>query len=83
MRWVDRAACQGQEALFFGAENEPRPKRDTRTAKAKAICMLCPVREQCLDYALRNTIRHGIWGGLSYECRTRKRHRRNRGAAAA
>ena len=37
---------------------------------------VCPVRAECLDYALRNSIRHGIWGGLNEEERARERCRR-------
>jgi WhiB family transcriptional regulator, redox-sensing transcriptional regulator len=37
----------------------------------KRICMACPVREECLDYALSNDERFGIWGGLSERERRR------------
>ncbi len=76
MRWQDRAACKDMDALFFGPDNEPRPEREIRKARAKAVCELCPVRAQCLDYALRNSIKHGIWGGLTKEGRSRERRRR-------
>jgi len=36
----------------------------------------CPVRAQCLDYVLRNSIKCGIWGGLNPEERIRERRRR-------
>jgi len=75
--WQDRAACRGMDALlFFGPDGEPRPEREIREAKAKAVCQLCPVRAQCLDYALRNSIRYGVWGGLNGEERARERRRR-------
>ena len=84
MSWQDRAACRGMDApLFFGPDNEPRPEREIREAKAKAVCQLCPVRVQCLDYALRNSIRHGIWGGLDGEERACERRRRARRPDAA
>jgi WhiB family transcriptional regulator, redox-sensing transcriptional regulator len=82
--WQDRAACRGMDALlFFGPDGEPRPEREIREAKAKAVCQLCPVQVQCLDYALRNSIRYGIWGGLSEQERARERRRRARGPNAA
>ena len=82
--WLDRAACQGMDApLFFGPDHEARPERETREARAKTVCKLCPVRMQCLDYALRNSIRYGIWGGLNGEERTRERRRRVRRPEAA
>ena len=84
MSWLERAACHGMDApRFFGPDHEARPEREIREAKAKAVCKLCPVRVQCLDYALRNSIRYGIWGGLNPEERSRERRRRARRPAAA
>ncbi|HTX27173.1 MAG TPA: WhiB family transcriptional regulator [Streptosporangiaceae bacterium] len=78
MSWQDRAACRGWNAqLFFGPDGETGQDREIREAKAKVICARCPVREQCLTYALRNSIKHGIWGGLNREERTRERRRRS------
>jgi WhiB family transcriptional regulator, redox-sensing transcriptional regulator len=77
MNWQGRAACKGRNArLFFGPDGEKGQDREIREAKAKAICASCPVRAQCLDYALRNSIKHGVWGGLNREERTRERRRR-------
>lgn len=84
MSWQDRAACRGMNAqLFFGPDGERWQDREIREAKAKAICASCPVREQRLDYALLNSIKHGIWGGLTNEERTRERRRRTRRPHAA
>lgn len=83
MIWEDRAACEGMERLFFGRDGEPRLERKIREAKAQTVCMSCPMRVQCLNYALRNSIRHGIWGGLNYEDRVRERRLRNRRADVA
>lgn len=49
--------------LFFPELGEsPEP--------AKRLCRGCPVRLQCLDYALRHRERHGVWGGTTeYERR--------------
>ena len=84
MSWQDRTACRGMDVLlFFSPDDEPRPERQIRKAKAKAACMLCTVGVQCLDCALRNSIRHGIWGGLNEEERARERRRRARRPDAA
>ena len=48
---------------------------------AKRICEGCPVQERCLEYALRNRIDHGVWGGCSE--RQRRRILRARKLAAA
>jgi len=38
---------------------------------AKRVCADCPVRNQCLEYALENRIDHGVWGGTSERERRR------------
>jgi len=65
--WQRRAACRGPEsALFFPPTfPEARPDRDAREARAKAICASCPVRPECLEFALTIREPHGIWGGLN------------------
>ena len=65
--WHLRAACRGPEAaLFFPpAFPERREAREAREAKAKEFCAHCPVRRQCLDFAVRVREPHGIWGGLT------------------
>jgi WhiB family redox-sensing transcriptional regulator len=65
--WQLKAACRGpQAALFFPpAHFERKEEREMREAEAKAICATCPVRQACLDYALRIREPHGIWGGLN------------------
>jgi WhiB family redox-sensing transcriptional regulator len=66
-QWRARAACRGPEtALFFPPSNtERREDRDARERRAKAICGSCPVRRECLQYALGVGEMHGIWGGLN------------------
>jgi WhiB family redox-sensing transcriptional regulator len=84
MSWQDMAACAGTDTqLFFAPDGEREQEREIRRARAAAICALCPVRQQCLDYALRNSIRHGIWGGLTREGRARERRRQARRPRAA
>lgn len=68
--WVKRAACRGTSPdLFF-------PTRGESTAEAKAVCADCHVRTQCLDYALTNCEKFGVWGGLSERERRRIRKQR-------
>jgi WhiB family redox-sensing transcriptional regulator len=66
MSWLTGAACGGPDAcLFFGPEGETERARRVREGKARAVCVACPVREQCLEYALEQRIRCGLWGGLN------------------
>ncbi|MGK2947784.1 MAG: WhiB family transcriptional regulator [Acidimicrobiales bacterium] len=66
-QWKDHAACVGIDPdLFF-------PERGALTAMAKEVCMGCPVRQECLDYALAHGMRWGIWGGTTERQRRRKR----------
>jgi WhiB family transcriptional regulator, redox-sensing transcriptional regulator len=65
--WQAGAACRGQSAAVFFAPThfERKEARAARERKAKAVCATCPVRKECLSYALRIREPHGIWGGLS------------------
>ena len=47
--------------------------------EAKRICRGCPVRVDCLVYAMDEPVDHGIWGGLTE--RERRRFRRKAGAS--
>ena len=66
-RWQDRAACRGPQAVAFFPPSHPERKdaRVARETRAKAICAICDVRAECLDYALDIHEVHGIWGGLT------------------
>ena len=65
--WQFHAACRGADSTLFFAPNyfEKRHEKELREAQAKAFCRRCPVREECLEYALRIREEHGIWGGLN------------------
>jgi hypothetical protein len=54
------------------------PPRGDDTRAAKRLCIPCPVRQQCLEYALKYSERYGIWGGFSEsERRTIRRQQRH------
>ena len=72
--WHDQANCLGVDPdLFF-------PERGASTREAKEVCRGCVVREACLEYALTNGEKFGIWGGMSE--RERRRVRRARALSA-
>ncbi|MGY1605279.1 WhiB family transcriptional regulator [Geodermatophilus sp. SYSU D00815] len=61
------------------AETDPEaffPEKGGSTREAKRVCAGCPVRLQCLEFALGNDERFGIWGGLSERERRRIRMQR-------
>ena len=65
--WQGKAACRGPQATAFFPPShfERKDEKEARENRAKAICATCPVRQPCLDYALRIREPHGIWGGLN------------------
>jgi WhiB family redox-sensing transcriptional regulator len=78
--WRTSAACNGPEAsLFFPSGMERREARVVRERAAKRICATCPVRSQCLEYALAAQERHGVWGGMTEIERRRLTARRRAG----
>ena len=63
--WQEQALCaQTDPEAFF-------PEKGGSTREAKRICQGCPVRDDCLEFALEHDERFGIWGGLSERERRR------------
>jgi WhiB family transcriptional regulator, redox-sensing transcriptional regulator len=61
------------------AETDPEaffPEKGGSTREAKKVCTGCSVRAECLEAALANDERFGIWGGLSERERRRLRLQR-------
>src|SRR3990172_4660294 len=65
--WQVKGLCRGNHShLFFPPSNvERKDERERREYKATAICMVCPVKPECLDFALDIREPFGIWGGLT------------------
>ena len=61
-QYQEGAACKGIDnpEIFF-----PSPGDTEALKAAKALCSDCPVVQDCLEYALNNNERYGIWGGKS------------------
>ena len=69
LAWQTDSLCaQTDPEAFF-------PEKGGSTRDAKKICTSCEVRNQCLEYALENDERFGIWGGLSERERRKLRKR--------
>ena len=74
--WMFDARCRGVDpAEFF-------PSDGTGVEVAQRMCAQCPVRAECLEYALLHRIAQGVWGGASERERRRILRARRRSAAA-
>ena len=69
--WMERAECRGvpTTSVFFTTQI---------TATARILCGRCPVRDECLSYALSDPTLAGCWAGTS----ERERRRMRQGKAA-
>jgi WhiB family redox-sensing transcriptional regulator len=75
--WQERALCaQTDPEAFF-------PEKGGSTREAKRVCLTCDVRSDCLEYALQNDERFGIWGGLSERERRKLKKRAVQPASVA
>lgn len=65
--WQAEGLCRGNHShLFFPPSTiERKDERERREMKAKAICSVCQVQGECLDYAVTIREPYGIWGGLT------------------
>lgn len=83
--WMERGVCVGLDPdLFFTPSEELavgrrsadwKPREKDGFADAVDICMSCPVRLFCLEYALENGDRDGVWGGATPNERLEMRRR--------
>jgi WhiB family redox-sensing transcriptional regulator len=74
LSWRQRAACRGVDPDIF------YPVSDEEAEEAKAICAECAVRQPCLEYALANRERDGVWGGATERERRRIIRQRRKSA---
>ncbi|MFF8032772.1 MULTISPECIES: WhiB family transcriptional regulator [unclassified Streptomyces] len=62
--WRRSAACRTEDPDLFFPIGTSGPAL-VQTEQAKAVCRNCPVREQCLEWALDTGQSIGVWGGTS------------------
>jgi WhiB family redox-sensing transcriptional regulator len=75
--WMAKGNCADEPpSTFF-------PSDGVGVEVARRICGTCPVQEQCLEYALKSRIDHGVWGGCSERERRRILKRRRDLAVSA
>ncbi|CAN5660223.1 hypothetical protein BH18ACT3_BH18ACT3_15220 [soil metagenome] len=74
IEWRMLGACRGLDASIF------YPDEDDDTEVAKEVCAACDVRTACLEHALMNREKVGIWGGATERERRRIIRQRRRSA---
>jgi WhiB family redox-sensing transcriptional regulator len=62
--WVQKALCKDEDPELFFPVGATGPAASQIRA-AKAVCIRCPVRLECLEWALATAQDAGVWGGLS------------------
>jgi WhiB family transcriptional regulator, redox-sensing transcriptional regulator len=75
-KWRSIGLCRGSETMVF----YPPSDDDSLAEEAKTICSMCAVRKPCLEFALTNREKHGVWGGLTERERRRVLRQRRRSA---
>lgn len=71
--WADEAACASDPDAMY-----PDKVPSASARLAVAICGRCPVRRECLTYAMaveRTTAAHGVWGGMTADQRRKAQAR--------
>lgn len=74
LAWRQKAACRGVDPDIF------YPVTEEDAEEAKAVCAGCVVRQTCLEWALTNRERDGVWGGATERERRRILRQRRRSA---
>lgn len=71
--WMSDALCRevGEAPFYYPYEAEDEASRRELDLAAKAICGVCRVSEQCLEYALKHKEVYGTWGGYTQSERER------------
>ena len=83
--WRERAACRGADPDLWFADSMDTHNdkllirlKDATIAEAKDICVACPVRLICLDWAQNQNLKDGIFGGLTPRERDKEKRQRPR-----
>jgi WhiB family redox-sensing transcriptional regulator len=77
LAWMADASCRGANATAFF------PSDGSGVEAVQRVCAQCPVRLDCLEYALTNRLDYGVWGGTSERERQRIRRIRRTFPAAS
>ena len=71
-RWMEDAKCTGQTVKFFRHSCSPRCDNHTNgcnrvksVRECRAICLSCPVLNECRNWSIYMNLTHGFAGGLT------------------
>ncbi|MFI6316169.1 WhiB family transcriptional regulator [Nonomuraea sp. NPDC050556] len=70
--WFGEAACLDEEPELFFPLTDRGPGH-VQYERAKTVCRRCPVRAECLEFAVRTRQEHGVWGGTDPTERSSRR----------
>lgn len=68
---ADAACREADPAIFF----EGCSRNEAERTEALSYCTICPVKSDCLNYAVDNNIEHGTWGGMNESDRFKYRRK--------
>ncbi len=80
MDWRHLSACLDVDPELFFAIGSTGPAL-RQIEEARAVCHRCPVRAECLTWAMESGQDFGVWGGLSDTERASLRRRTARARA--
>lgn len=63
--FVEEAACRGAGPDLFFLEEDQKSENHIKLAEARTVCFHCKVQKECLDFAVENNIKSGIWAGTT------------------
>lgn len=61
--WIHRAACKGQDPELFELPDSWSPDTEKKLSKGLSFCAVCPVAQECVDWAENDDLKHTIRGG--------------------
>lgn len=66
--WQQKGLCREVTSdIFFYEDQERGENKQARISQARAICSICPVKNECLEFSIRTNQSHGMWGGLTQD----------------
>jgi WhiB family transcriptional regulator, redox-sensing transcriptional regulator len=77
VEWLHRARCKDEDPELFFPVGTTGPAA-VQLEAARAICMRCDVKAECLEWAMATGQEAGVWGGLSEDERRALRRSRRR-----